>query len=323
MNPGMSCESMKGLMLLYLYDELEESQRDALEEHADSCKSCAAALHKERQFLGSLNEREVPSAALLAECRHGLMRGVHRLQSEQPAYIAGVIPAAWWNRLRQGFPPLRPAWQPAAAMALLAVGFYAGRFIESAPTGSPLSLGGPMQQSSLAPLGPFGDIQSVTLDPGQGEVEIVVEEITRRTIRGAPGDPHIRGMLISTVREYPNSGVRLDTLDILSAAAADREVRRVLRETMIGDRNPGVRLRAFEALRPHKSDPETRQALIEVLLTDDNPGMRVQAIDLLTENPDRDLVGLLQGLVERDQNNYIRLQSRRILHDLNASVERF
>ena len=319
----MSCERVKGLILLYLYDELDEGQRDALEEHADSCESCSAALHNERQFLRSLNEREVPSAALLAECRHDLMRGVYHLQSEQPAYIAGVIPAVWWNRLRQGFPSMQVAWQPAAAMAFLAVGFYAGRFAESAPTGGSLPLGSDIQQSSLAPPGVFGDIQSVQLGPGQNEVEIVVAEVTRRTIRGAPGDPHIRGMLISTVREYPNSGIRLDTLDILSAGAADREVRRALRETMIGDRNPGVRLRAFEALKPHKDDPEMRAAFVEVLLNDDNPGMRVQAIDLLTENPDRDLVGLLQGLVERDQNNYIRLQSRRILYDLNASVERF
>ena len=319
----MSCERVKDRILLYLYDELDESQRDALEEHADSCESCSAALDDERQFLRSLNEREVPSAALLAECRHDLMRGAYHLQSEQPSYIAGVIPLAWRRRLQQTFPSMHLAWQPTAAMALLAVGFYAGRFAESGPTGGSLPLGSGIQQSSLAPLGAFGDIQSVQLGPGQDEVEIVVEEVTRRTIRGAPGDPHIRSMLISTVREYPNSGIRLDTLDILTAGAADREVRRALREAMIGDRNPGVRLRAFEALKSHKDDPEMHQALVEVLLNDDNPGMRVQAIDLLTENPHRDLVGLLQGLVEREQNNYIRLQSRRILHDLNASVDRF
>ena len=318
----MSCEKVKDSILLYLYDELDEGQRDALEEHADTCESCSAALDSERQFLRSLGEREVPSAALLTECRHDLMRGVYHLQSEQPTHFAGVIPVAWWQRLRESFPAMRVAWQPTAALALLAVGFYGGRFIESGPSVGSLGAGG-IQQSSVAPLGAFGDIQSVSLDAGQDEVEIVVEEVTRRTIRGAPGDPRIRSMLISTVREYPNSGVRLDTLDILGAGAADREVRRALRETMIGDRNPGVRLRAFEALRPHKSDPETREALIEVLLKDDNPGMRVQAIDLLTENPDRDMVGLLQGLVEREQNNYIRLQSRRVLHDLNASVDRF
>ena len=218
---------------------------------------------------------------------------------------------------------MRVAWQPTAAMALLAVGFYAGRFVEPASTRDIQAIGSGTQQSSMAPIAAFGDIQSVTLNRGQDEVEIVVEEMTRRTIRGAPGDPRIRSLLISTVREYPSSGVRLDTLDILSAGAGDREVRGALRELMIGDRNPGVRQQAFEALKPHRGDPDTRQAFVEVLLHDDNPGMRVQAIDILTENPDRDLVGLLQGLVERDQNSYIRLRSRRVLHDLNASVDKF
>jgi hypothetical protein len=319
----MTCEDTKDRVLLYLYDELDEPRRDALEEHVDSCGACSAALENERQFLRSLSDRAVPSAALLAECRQDLMRGVYHLRSEQPSYVGGLIPLAWWHGLRESFPAMRVAWQPAAAMALLAVGFYAGRFLEPASTGGSLAVGGGMQQSSMAPIGAFGDIQSVTLDRGQDEVEIVVEEMTRRTIRGAPGDPRMRSLLISTVREYPSSGVRLDTLDILSAGAEDREVRNALRELMTGDRNPGVRLRAFEALKPHSSDPDTHQAFVEVLLNDDNPGMRVQAIELLSKNPDRDLVGLLQGLVEREQNNYIRLQSRRVLHDLNASVDRF
>lgn len=319
----MTCEDIKDRVLLYLYDELDEPRRDALEDHVDACDGCSAALENERQFLRSLSDREVPSAALLAECRQDLMRGVYHLQSEQPAYVGGLIPLAWWQRLQQGFPAMRVAWQPAAAMALLALGFYAGRFLEPASTGGPRAVGGGIQQSSMAPIGAFGDIQSVTLDRGQDEVEIVVEEMTRRTIRGAPGDPRMRSLLISTVREYPSSGIRLDTLDILSAGAEDREVRNALRELMTGDRNPGVRLRAFEALKPHSGDPDMHQAFVEVLLNDDNPGMRVQAIDLLSENPDRDLVGLLQGLVEREQNNYIRLQSRRVLHDLNASVDKF
>ncbi len=134
---------------------------------------------------------------------------------------------------------------------------------------------------------------------------------------------HLASLRAVFRRRHPllRASPRHQTLDDLLAHKA--EVRRALRETMIGDRNPGVRLRAFEALKSHKDDPEMRQAFVEVLLNDDNPGMRVQAIDLLTENPDRDLVGLLQGLVERDQNNYIRLQSRRILYDLNASADRF
>jgi hypothetical protein len=71
------------------------------------------------------------------------------------------------------------------------------------------------------------------------------------------------------------------------------------------------------------ADPEVRNALVEVLRRDSNPGMRVYAIDMLAEQPERDLAGVLQDLVETENNEYVRLQSRRVLQDLNASVDRF
>ena len=161
------------------------------------------------------------------------------------------------------------------------------------------------------------------MNPEQDRVEIVVEQITRRTIAGAPQDPEIRALLLSAMLEYPNSGVRLDTLDVLTSRAADGDVRRALREAMLEDSNPGVRLKAFEALKPHRGKPEIRDAFLKVLLGDENPGMRVEAIDVLTETPDRTLVEPLQQLVDRESNNYIRLRSRRVLHELNASADRF
>jgi hypothetical protein len=84
-----------------------------------------------------------------------------------------------------------------------------------------------------------------------------------------------------------------------------------------------VRLKALEALKPHHNDPEVRQGLVRILQQDTNPGMRVQAIELLTEKPDRELVGVLQTLVEHEQNNYVRLRMQRTLQELNASVNRF
>jgi HEAT repeat protein len=147
--------------------------------------------------------------------------------------------------------------------------------------------------------------------------------VTRRTIRGSSQDPNIRGLLISTVKDYPNSGVRMESLDALTLRASDHEVRGALLATMIEDPNPGVRLKALEALKPHHDYPDVRQGLVRILQQDDNPGMRVQAIELLTEKPDRELVGVLQTLVEGEPNNYVRLRMQRTLQDLNASVNRF
>ncbi len=312
----MNCEKVRESLLLYLYQELDGNASEGVEAHLDSCEACSAACRRERDFLRSLDEREEPPEDLLAESRRELMRSVHLEQAEQ---VAG---GGWWNRFRKGLGTIRPAWQPTAAMALLVLGFYAGRTVSPSVIGFSSTQPGAVE-SSMVELPVVTDIESVRMNPERDRVEIVMEQITRRTISGAPRDPEISALLLSTMREYPNSGVRLDTLDILTARAADSDVQRALREAMLEDSNPGVRLKAFAALKPHRQDPEVREAFLKVLLGDENPGMRVEAIDALTETPDRNLVEPLQQLVESESNNYIRLRSRRVLHELNASADRF
>jgi hypothetical protein len=317
-------DDLRDRISLYLYNELGDEEREALESELEANPELARAVESERRFLRKLSERtdrDVPHA-LLVECRHDLMRSVYRL-GNQPQTRWDF--SAWLARLEASFPSLRLAWQPTAVLALLAVGFFAGRNVDRMPQfGGPLSQGQPATEASLiGSPGSLRDIQSVQVDPENGNVEIVLEEVTRRTIRGSSQDPNIRNLLITTVKDYPNSGVRLDSLDALTPRAADREVQRALLATMIEDGNPGVRLKALEALKPHHDDPEVRQGLVRILQQDDNPGMRVQAIELLTEHPDRDLVGVLQTLVARESNNYVRMRMLRTLHDLNASVDRF
>jgi hypothetical protein len=317
-------DDIRDRITLYLYNELGEQEREALESELESNPQLARELEGERRFLRRLHERTEREAphGLLAECRHDLMRSVYRRENERPqSWSIG----AWLADAAAPLRSLRMAWQPTAALALLFVGFYAGRTLDHLPRFDVAPAEGqPVTEASLIGSGgSLRDIQSVQVDPESGSVEIVLEEITRRTIRGSSQDPNIRSLLITTVTDYPNSGVRLESLDALMPRAADREVRRALLATMVGDGNPGVRLKALDALKPHHDNPEVRQGLVRILQQDDNPGMRVGAIELLTENPDRELVGVLQSLVEQEPNNYVRLRMLRTLHDLNASVDRF
>jgi HEAT repeat protein len=75
-------------------------------------------------------------------------------------------------------------------------------------------------------------------------------------------------------------------------------------------------------LRP-SADAETRQALADVLLKDDNPGVRTWAVDLLTLTHEPELVGVLQEIMTRENNNYVRMKCQRALSEMNASVETF
>jgi hypothetical protein len=93
-----------------------------------------------------------------------------------------------------------------------------------------------------------------------------------------------------------------------------------------------VRLKVMQGLTPLAQQPDVRAALTRVLLTDVNPGMRTQAIDLLTksltqENPaesyDRQVIGAMQELMQRESNAYVRQRCKRALESVKASTETY
>jgi HEAT repeat protein len=60
-----------------------------------------------------------------------------------------------------------------------------------------------------------------------------------------------------------------------------------------------------------------------VLLADDNPAVRMQAVDLLVSHRDDAMVGVLQHLMQREDNGYVRLKCEKALKDANASIGTF
>ncbi len=101
------------------------------------------------------------------------------------------------------------------------------------------------------------------------------------------------------------------------------EVRRALLYAVQHDANAGVRLKALDGLKDFADDPETRQVLTQVLLKDDNPGVRTQVIDLLIQKHTNAMVGVLQELMMKEDNDYIRMRVQKTLREMNASVETY
>jgi HEAT repeats len=70
-------------------------------------------------------------------------------------------------------------------------------------------------------------------------------------------------------------------------------------------------------------DPTVRKTLAQVLIEDENPAVRVQVVDMLVTHRDDSVVGMLQGLVQREDNNMVRLKMEKALKDMNASIGTF
>jgi hypothetical protein len=283
---------------------LSFDEEESVQQHLDTCEACRGELEQIRTLHKQFDaaESEVP-VSLLTDARRQLRLHVSAVQE------SGARRAQFWS-----WAQVASWWKPAAAMALLAVGFFAGR-------GLPVELSsGPFRTSSADPAATR--VRFVQPD-GAGRVQIVVEEVRQRVLEGGLHDNRIRSLLVAATREANDPGVRVETLDLLKAqSGSSTEVRRALLSALQNDPNPGVRLKALEALRG-STDGETRRVLGQVLLTDDNPGIRTQAIDLLTQHQEPEMVGVLQELVSREDNNYVRLKCQKALREMNASVETF
>jgi HEAT repeats len=158
---------------------------------------------------------------------------------------------------------------------------------------------------------------------GGGKVQIVVDETRQRVFSGNVDDQAIQRLLMTAAKDPSDAGLRVESVDLLKSKPQSAEVRSALLAALQHDPNSGVRLKALDGLKEFATDPETRKALTQVLLKDDNPGVRTQVIDLLMQHRSGTMVGVLQELMGKEDNGYIRMRCQKALHEMNASVETY
>jgi hypothetical protein len=161
-------------------------------------------------------------------------------------------------------------------------------------------------------------IRGITQDPSSNSVRIKYDTLQPQTATGSMDDPKIQQLLLYAARNNYNSGVRMDSVDILTQKPDDDKVRQALMFSLRYDSNPGVRLKALAALRDYvKSDTAVRDAVLDALLRDSNAGVRSMAITLLQPVvADGSVRQVLQHLADTDKNQFIRSESRRVLDSL-------
>jgi anti-sigma factor RsiW len=314
----MNCDSVVKLIPLYFYGEILPEEEDRVEAHLFMCKSCALEMERQRSLALALDARRMEGPPdLLQECRADLMAAIEGgaprfLRTDKNPWTLFLEALGFtltgMNRYRQ----------PVGAMALILMGFFAARF-----TGfwAPLRLATPgVTTAGLGADNVFSTVRSVQPD-ASGHVQIVLDETRRRVVSGAMDDQNILRFLLAGAHEE-NPAVRVEVVELLKNRSGSAEVRDALLNAL-SDSNPGVRLKALEGLKPLAADPQVRKTLAQVLLADDNPAVRMQAVDLLVSHRDDAMVGVLQNLVQREDNGYVRLKCEKALKEMNASIGTF
>ncbi len=310
----MTCDLVSSLIPLYFYGELAPAEEERVEEHLHACRACTLKLEHQRGLAAALSahQAEVP-ATLLEDCRADLMAAI---QGGAPRPAIRPTPGPWRLFLEALTDSLSGLWrfrQPVGAVALLAAGFFAARLTTPSPSG-PASVSSPSDPV-------FNTVRSVQPD-NTGHIQIAFDETRRRVVSGKMEDQNIQRLLLAAARE-DNPDVRVQSVDVLKNQADSGEVRDALLNAVAHDPNAAVRLKAVEGLKPLAGEAPVRKVLAEVLLGDENPAIRKEVVDLLVEHRDDSIVGVLQDLMQRESNSYVRLKSEKALKDMNASIGTF
>ncbi len=330
-----TCEDFERLLALYVWEELDTGERTAVEDHVGKCAICAAALAHELRLRRGLAGAEQsadkldPSGQLLAQCRSELGEALDdaRQATAHPSRWGAWHPASWLA--------FHPALS-AALLVLLGVAFGSVapqwyRSYTSRPSETPfvVSASRRLSEQDLQTMGIVGINLLPDSTSGSPSVELHLTAEKPLVVRGSLDDSDVKRVLTFVVLNSQrfDSGVRLDSVDVLRTRSADKDVRQALCAAAHRDHNPGVRLRALEALRGFEQDDSVRQTLLEALQNDSNPGVRVEAINSLLGAlgaaadqggplDDQRVVQVLRDRMVKDSNNYIRMQSAAAIRQL-------
>ncbi|WP_213804486.1 HEAT repeat domain-containing protein [Granulicella sp. dw_53] len=313
----MKCDVAQDQIVLLGYGELPDELADGLEQHLAGCESCRRelnALKAMEEYLELLPVLE-PSPNLLAQSRM-------RLDDE-----LDLIPAhGFLTRLRVNF----YAWvghlqsAPALATLLLGVGFLGGNFTYRYQVAHQPRPAVPTTYSRPAD-GVIANVTGIVQTPNSELVQVNYNRIVPETVEGSLDEPRIRELLMMGMKPAATSGVRADSVALLSSECKvehncavqpdGKGIRSQLLVSLRYDKDAGVRLKALEGLQRFVGqDHRVRDAILEALMHDQDAQVRTAAIALLEPvQSDSSVRQVLRTVSTQDENPFIRTASYQAL----------
>ncbi len=305
----MNCDWVKSSVTLYIYDELADDARYELEQHVERCSACAGEVKSAQAFkaaMAALPQLE-PTPNLLASSRMKLQEALEDTQQATGWRRFVFDPTAWLRQVR---------FSPALAAVLLMVGFGAGAgtAYKIATANRPVTNLAGVPQQTPAEASIVG-VRDITQQPGSNNVDIKYDVLVPRSAQGSINDPQIQQLLLTAAKTQNNTGVRMDSVDLLLKSSNDQNVREALMYALRYDNNPGVRIKALEGLAPAvKDDVRVRNAVLEAVMNDSNARVRSEAIELLKPvRGDGSVRQVLRHLAAQDDNQNVRKLSNAVL----------
>src|SRR6185369_9268927 len=193
----MECREYLGQIVLFLYEELSESEQSELETHLQQCNSCNQSFENEKSLHAVLAEDNglwnVPSD-LLVESRRELANELDRIERKR----------SWWR-----MPAFSVVFTPMRLLesgALIAMGLALGVYVSNQQARQSVAQNAQNTASQDSPIsviprnGTITNLQVVNSDPNTGQVELAGQVSQPIRFQGRMDDNTVRQLLFSALR---------------------------------------------------------------------------------------------------------------------------
>src|SRR5580692_847584 len=230
----MNCEWVRENIVLQVYGELADDARHELEQHVERCTDCAAELKAEQEFYALLAQDRAtdPSPNLLAASRMRLQEGLENVKQGSVWSRLAFDPTSWLRQMR---------FSPALASAILILGFaggvgtayrvFPGAKVANAPSPQPVVPTVPTEAA-------IAGIRSITQTPGSSQIDIKYDTVATQDAQGSLNDQKIQQLLLYAARNNYNSGLSMDSVNLLTQKPNDAQVQEALLYVLQYDSNP-------------------------------------------------------------------------------------
>jgi len=321
----MNHEEIKNKLILFTYDEIPEGEKSILEEHLKNCDECKKELIQLHKLKNKIEPKISVERNFLNEARLEL-RSALRKEINKQSFFEKIIDALKFIFIQN----YKFAF---GSIAIFALGIFSGYLIfKTNLTGqnSDQNLVRVNSKEILPSDMKINNVRFIDSDASDGEIEFAFDAIKPVSVKGKVSDEKIQKILIYSMLNEQNDGIRLASLNTISNQPienikAEDKIKSALIKSAKFDKNPGVRREAVISLQKFNYDNEIQNALLYVIENDENAGLRIIAINSLkTENKkekniDEEMLRVLKYKSENDENDFIKFRAKSILSEVEQN----
>ena len=149
--------------------------------------------------------------------------------------------------------------------------------------------------------------KNLVIDEDGSNMKLSFDISTRKVIEGKKDDPVIVYTLNKILRGNDDPGIKLRTMKAIDSTGDDK-LQATLISSMLRDENPVVRKKALKVLTRGAINDKIKDALLTVIERDEDQILRIEALNAL-EKIDGKVAYKALKMVEDDDNEYLRYRA--------------